>query len=387
VRSIVIVGASLAGLSTARALRDADYLGSITVVGAEKWNPYDRPPLSKDFLAHAAEAEDLWLLDDLDADLDVDWRLGRRAIAFDAASRRVRLQGGSVLQADGYVLATGARARVPAIPGRDLPGVYRLRTLDDAQSLSGALDRARRVAIVGGGFIGCEVAATAVGLGLEVTVVERFDLPLVHALGPEVGRSLLGLHGRRGVDFRTGAEVARIGRDSCGLVVQLRSGALVGADLVLIAVGSEADTGWLEGSGLAVADGLVCNRYGATSASGVVAIGDCAAWFDPVAGEHRRLEHWTDAVARAPVAAAELLALADRPPVPIPYFWSDQFDVQIQFAGVRRPESVLEVEAGTLDAGRFVGRYVTGDRVTAVIGVGMPNDFARLRRSLEDGHQ
>jgi NADPH-dependent 2,4-dienoyl-CoA reductase/sulfur reductase-like enzyme len=382
VHSILIVGGSLAGLSTARALRDAEYAGSMTVIGAEIWKPYDRPPLSKEFLAHDPSAEDLWLLDDLDADLDVDWRLGTRAMAFDAAARQVRLEDGTMLGADGVVLATGARASVPRIPGHDLPGVHRLRTLDDARDLSLALDGARRLAIIGGGFIGCEVAATAVHLGLEVTVFERAALPLAHALGDEVAGALLGLHERNGVDFRTASTVERIVREGRGLRLQLCSGAAASTDVVLLAVGSEPEIGWLEGSGLVLGDGVLCNRYGGTSTPHVVAIGDCAAWFDPPVGSHRRLEHWTDAVGRAPIAAAELLSLDDRGPTTVPYFWSEQHDVQIQFAGVRRPESRLKVEVGSLESGRFIGVYVSDEAVTGLIGVGLPHEFAKGRQAL-----
>jgi NADPH-dependent 2,4-dienoyl-CoA reductase/sulfur reductase-like enzyme len=380
---IAIVGASLAGLSTARALRKQGFEGELTIIGAEMHRPYDRPPLSKQFLTGAMDESQLGLERDGE-DLGVHWLLGVSATALEPAAGRLSLSDGSHVLADGFVLATGSSAR--RLPGVDaaLAGVHVLRTLDDARSLRAELVPGARLVVIGAGFIGAEVASTARELGLEVTVVELAATPLQVQIGAEMGTRLAALHGEHGTTLLCGVGVARLIGSDRVTGVELTDGRHLPADVVLAGVGAYPNIDWLSSSGLALGNGVLCDCGGATSDPSVVAVGDCAAWFDPLTGTHQRVEHWTGAQDRAAAAAATLLAggvHAGGPPKPA-YFWSHQYGARIQFAGVIAAGDELTVEAGEPDEKNFTAVYRRAGRPVAVLGVNQVKNFNQWRREL-----
>ncbi|WP_127931526.1 NAD(P)/FAD-dependent oxidoreductase [Nonomuraea polychroma] len=401
-RSVCVVGASLAGLLTARALRAQGYDGRLILVGEEIHRPYDRPPLSKDFLRGVLDDADLALESDGE-DLDAEWRLGVAAVGLNAAARRVTLSDGTEVAADGIVIATGASAR--RLPGTDgLAGVHTLRTLDDARALRHDLANAKRIVVIGGGFIGTEVAATACDLGLDVTLVESGQTPLAGVVGAQMAEAIAGLHERRGVRLLRSARVTALTGEERVDAVRLADGALLPADVVVVGIGASPNIAWLKGSGLLLGDGVLCDEGGAAirdesggparengggkgggPAAGIVAVGDCAAWFDPALGRHDRCEHWTGARQRAGVAAETLLSGGvARPARPRPaYIWSDQFDVKIQFVGRARHADTVVVEEGDPADHSFLAVYRQGERPVAVLGVNQVRLFSRWRRQLE----
>ncbi|MFI7635424.1 NAD(P)/FAD-dependent oxidoreductase [Nonomuraea sp. NPDC049400] len=390
-RSVCVVGASLAGLLTARALRARGYDGRLVLVGEEAHRPYDRPPLSKDFLKGALDETDLALESDGE-DLDAEWRLGVAAIGLDATTRRVTLSDGSDVEADGVVIATGASAR--RLPGTEgLAGVHTLRTLDDARALRHDLAGAKRIVVIGGGFIGTEVAATACDLGLEVTLVDSGRTPLAGVVGVRMAEAIAALHAKRGVRLLRGARVAALTGEDRVTGVRLADGAFLPADVVVVGIGAVPNVAWLERSGLLLDDGVICDeggqvvhaQDGGTPVPGIVAVGDCAAWFDPALGRHDRCEHWTGARLRAAVAAETLLSGgATRPARPRPaYIWSDQFDVKIQFVGRAHHADTVVVEEGDPADHSFLAVYRQGERPVAVLGVNQVRLFSRWRRQLE----
>ncbi|HEY5835731.1 NAD(P)/FAD-dependent oxidoreductase [Streptomyces sp.] len=385
-KSITVVGASLAGLSAVRALRAEGYDGAIVVVGDERHLPYDRPPLSKDFLKGDLDAGALALGDaDEYEDLEVRWLLGERAVRLDPAARSVTLAGGRKLRTDGVVVATGASARI--IPGTDgLAGVHTLRTLDDAMALRAELSNGLpRVVVVGAGFIGAEVASTAHRLGLDVTVVEALDVPLERQLGREMGLVCSSLHADHGVRLLCGGVAGFTGN---GRVtgVRLADGRLLPADVVVVGVGVRPATDWLAGSGVQVDDGVVCDAGCASSLPGVVAVGDVARCPNPFTGRHARIEHWTNATEQAKTAAGTLLSGASAPgPVSAPYFWSDQYGVRIQLAGHVAPGDRPELLEGDLESRSFTAVYRREGSPVAVLSLNQPKTFNRLRRTLTPG--
>ncbi|MFD8045582.1 NAD(P)/FAD-dependent oxidoreductase [Streptomyces chartreusis] len=381
---ITVVGASLAGLSTVRALRTEGYDGGIVVVGEERHTPYDRPPLSKDFLKGAIDAGALALGDaDEYADLDVQWLLGERAVRLDPATRSVVLAGGRQLRSDGVVVATGASPRT--LPGTDgLTGVHTLRTLDDAEALRAELlDGSPRVVVIGAGFIGAEVASTARLLGLDVTVVEALDIPLERQLGREMGLVCSSLHIDHGVRLLSGTGVAGLVGTGRVTGVRLVDGRLLPADVVVVGVGVRPNTDWLAGSGVRVDDGVVCDSGCSTDVPGVVAVGDVARCPNPFTGRHARIEHWSNATEQARTAARTLLTGVPAPaPLTAPYFWSDQYGVRIQVAGYVAPGAEPEVVEGDVDSRTFTAVYRREGAPVAVLSLNQPKFFNRLRRTL-----
>ncbi|QIS19989.1 NAD(P)/FAD-dependent oxidoreductase [Nocardia terpenica] len=380
-KRIAVVGASLAGLSAARALRAQGFAGELTLVGAERHRPYDRPPLSKEFLAGTVDADSLPLETDTE-ELQAKWLLGVTATGLDPGARGLILDDGTRLCADGVVLATGSRAR--AWPGGDrLAGVHTLRTLEDAVRLRAALRPGARVVVIGAGFVGSEVASTARGLGLEVTVVEVAPTPLAGPLGPELGAAVANLHTDHGTVLHCGVGVAGLTGADRVTGVELRDGRRLAADVVVVGIGGVANIEWLRGSGLDLGDGVRCDSGGATGVPQVVAVGDCAAWYDPAEGAHRRVEHWTAAAERPAIAVSTLLSggLAPGAPRP-PYFWSDQYGSRIQFAGTVIPGDEPTVEVGSLAERSFVAVYRRAGRPVAVLGVDQVRLFTRWRRDL-----
>ncbi|MFD5013394.1 NAD(P)/FAD-dependent oxidoreductase [Streptomyces chartreusis] len=381
---ITVVGASLAGLSTVRALRTEGYDGGIVVVGEERHTPYDRPPLSKDFLKGAVDAGALALGDaDEYADLDVQWLLGERAVRLDPATRSVVLAGGRQIRSDGVVVATGASPRT--LPGTDgLTGVHTLRTLDDAEALRAELlDGSPRVVVIGAGFIGAEVASTARLLGLDVTVVEALDIPLERQLGREMGLVCSSLHNDHGALLLSGTGVAGLVGTGRVTGVRLVDGRLLPADVVVVGVGVRPNTDWLAGSGVRVDDGVVCDSGCSTDVPGVVAVGDVARCPNPFTGRHARIEHWSNATEQARTAARTLLTGVPAPaPLTAPYFWSDQYGVRIQVAGYVAPGAEPEVVEGDVDSRTFTAVYRREGAPVAVLSLNQPKFFNRLRRTL-----
>ncbi|WP_123963581.1 NAD(P)/FAD-dependent oxidoreductase [Streptomyces sp. TLI_185] len=381
-RTVAVVGASLAGLSAARSLRKQGYDGRLVVIGDETHRPYDRPPLSKEFLAGTIGEADLVLETD-DEDLRAEWLLGARATGLDRTERALRLADGSRLRADGIVIATGAAAR--RLPGAEgLSGVHTLRTLDDARALRDELARGGRLVVIGGGFIGAEVASTAYALGLDVTVIEAAPTPLAGPLGETMGAVVSGLHTDHGVRLLCGVGVKGLSGERQVDAVLLEDGRSVPADIVVVGVGARPCVEWLEGSGVALDNGVKCGADGRTSLAGVVAVGDCANWYDPRAGAHRRVEHWTGARERPDAAIATLLAGgAVEPGVPRPpYFWSDQYGVKIQFAGHAAGADSVTVEEGAADDRNVLAVYRRAGQPVAVLGMNQPRLFTRWRKQL-----
>ncbi|BBC29854.1 Pyridine nucleotide-disulfide oxidoreductase [Streptomyces graminofaciens] len=377
-----MVGASLAGLSAARSLRKQGYDGRLVVIGDEPHRPYDRPPLSKEFLAGEVGEADLVLETDGE-DLRAEWLLGTRATGLDARERAVRLADGREIRADGFVIATGAAAR--RLPGSDgLAGVHVLRTLDDALALRDELARGGRLVVIGGGFIGAEVASTAYALGLDVTVIEAAPTPLAGPLGADMGTIVSGLHTDHGVRLLCGVGVKGLSGESRVDAVLLEDGRTIPADIVVVGVGARPCVEWLEGSGVTLDNGVKCGADGRSSLAGVVAVGDCANWYDPRAGAHRRVEHWTGALERPAVAVATLLAggaVESGVPRP-PYFWSDQYGVKIQFAGHSVGADSVTIEEGAADDRNVLAVYRRAGEPVAVLGMNQPRLFTRWRKQL-----
>jgi len=385
---IVIVGASLAGLRAAEELRTRGHAGTITIVGDEPHRPYDRPPLSKQVLAGTKPPEStaLTAANGSVDDLQLDWRLGQSATGLDLAERLVRLGGGERLSYDGLVIATGAAPK--RLPGTDhLDGVHTLRTLDDCQAIRSALEASpRRVAVVGAGFIGAEVAATCRSLGIEVSLIEALPVPLERGLGPSMGAVVADLHRDHGVDVRLGVGVVLIEGSERVERVRLTDGAVLDVDLVVIGIGVQPNTGWLEGSGLLLDDGVVCAAT-CLAAPGVVAAGDVARWPNRRFDEVMRVEHWDNAIAMGTHAARTLLSAPGQAEAyaPVPWFWSDQYDRKIQLAGRAGPDDVVEVVAGSVEDRRFVALYGRAGTVVGVLGMNQPAKVMQLRTLVEDG--
>ena len=383
-RTVAVVGASLAGLSAARSLRKQGYDGRLVVIGDEPHRPYDRPPLSKEFLAGTVSEADL-LLEMDDEDLRAEWLLGARAVGLqvDGTERVLLLDDGREIRADGVVVATGAVAR--DLPGTDgLAGVHTLRTLDDARALRDELALGGRLVVIGGGFIGAEVASTAYALGLVVTVIEAAPTPLAGPLGETMGGIVSALHEAHGVRLLCGVGVKGLSGETRVDAVLLEDGRTVPADMVVVGVGARPCVEWLEGSGVELDNGVKCGADGRTSLAGVVAVGDCANWYDPQAGAHRRVEHWTGARERPEAAVAALLAWgAVEAGVPRPpYFWSDQYGVKIQFAGHAAGADSVTVEEGATGDRSFLAVYRRAGQPVAVLAMNQPRLFMRWRKQL-----
>ena len=377
--TIVIVGASLAGVRAAETLRTNGFAGALTIIGAETHMPYDRPPLSKNFLAGDWDADRIALrkADDLSA-LNINWMLGTSATSLHTDSSVVTLADGSQVSYDGLIISTGGLVRrLPNQP--DIAGVHVLRTLDDASALRDELAEGVRVVVIGAGFIGLEVAATATKRGARVTVLEGLEAPLIRALGAETGTAIGAVHARNGVDIRCGVQVASINGDLRVSGVTLTNGDTIEADVVVVGIGVAPATQWCSDSELTISDGIVCDANLNAGPANVFVAGDVLRWPNGMFKDIEptmRVEHWTNAAEQGAMAAKNLLAtLRNEPMEPysaVPFFWSDQFDARIQFLGRAFESSTVDVVAGDVAAGRWCAMFSTNDRLTGVLGVSMP---------------
>ncbi|WP_327116315.1 FAD-dependent oxidoreductase [Nocardia sp. NBC_01730] len=382
---IAVVGASLAGLRAAETLRAEGFDGELTIIGDEPHLPYDRPPLSKDFLLGKVEIADIALADSASHDyLDARWVLGSGATRLRPG--QVTIGDGEALATDGIVLATGARAR--RIPKGDrLTGIRVLRTLDDAVALRQSLESAQRVVIVGAGFIGAEVASTAAALGKQVTIVEAARQPFQAHLGRVASDLLRRTINDHNVELRTGHTVSEFDGAQRVSAVVLDDGTRLPADLVLVGIGAIPNTEWLAGSGVLCDNGVLTDAWGRTNVAGIVAAGDVARF---QRGDRQiRVEHWTSASGMAATAARALLAhltgvAPGAPHLDAPYFWSEQFGHRIQMVGRLQPDLSVDIVEGAVDNRRFVAVQRSADAVTAVLGWSMPREFTQWRRRNTD---
>jgi 3-phenylpropionate/trans-cinnamate dioxygenase ferredoxin reductase subunit len=377
-RRVAVVGASLAGLRAAEALRAEGFDGALTIVGAEPHRPYNRPPLSKELLAGTVGHDEVHL--QATGEIDADWRLGVAATGLDLDAREVELADGARIPFDGLVIATGSDARPLGAGAPD--GVHLLRTLDDSLRLRAALEAGERVAVVGAGFIGCEVAATAQALGCEVTMIDVAPAPMEARLGPLLGAWAARFHEARGVRLVLGVGVDGFEDDGGRLrAIRLADGTRVEADVAVVGLGSVPNTGWLAGSGVPLGDGVVCDAALAVEGvPGVVAAGDVASW--PHAGVRLRVEHWSNAVEQGMWAARTLLHGGETAGDfrTLPSFWSDQHGVRIQSIGLPALGTDSVVVDGSPDEDRFVVVYARDARVVGAVCVGLPpKRLARLR--------
>ena len=366
--TIAVVGTSLAGLRAIEALRREGYPGRICAIGEEPCMPYDRPPLSKQFLKGDWDADKIVLHHELADDEGIEWMLARRVTALDPGARRLVFEAGDTLDYDGLIIATGARARkFPNAP--DLEGIFVLRTLADAEALRHALESNPRVAVIGAGFIGMEVAASCRERGLEVTLVEFLDTPLVRGLGSVLGEHVAGVFRERGVEVRCGVGVKGfVGKERVE-ALELEDGTRVEAEVVVVGIGATPATEWLEGSGLALDNGVLCDEFCAAAAPDVVVAGDVARWRDPRTGLATRVEHWTNAVEQSVHAARRLLLGEEVGPFEhVPYVWTDQFDLRIQIAGEVREGDKMRVGLGSLEAGRCLVLFGREGKLTGAVG-------------------
>ena len=356
------------------------YNGDLIVVGEEPHMPYDRPPLSKEVLAGSRAVDDTALaVPGGIGELDVDWRLGRRALGLDVNDRQIDIGGGEFLSFDAAVIATGAAPRRLRVPGSDLPGVHVLRTRDDLVGLIDDLAGRTRVAVVGAGFIGCEVASSCRQRGLDVALVEARSQPLFDALGPTAAHAIEQLLASHGVGMHMNAAIAGLVGDDRVTGVDLEDGTTINADLVVMAVGVSPNTDWLSGSGLVIGNGVVCDSTG-QAAPGVFAAGDVARWDHPRFGSIR-VEHWTTAVEHGLYLGERILHDGSEAPAPfdtVPFFWSDLFDAKLQFVGVAPPDAEHHVIAG-LGRHKLLVVYALDGLAVGTLGIDCPAQILDVR--------
>lgn len=382
---IAVVGGALAGLRACETLRNLGFTGTITLVGAEPHLPYDRPPLSKRLLSGDWEPDRILLRKREAFDqLGLDLRLGTAATGLDTDGRSITLADGSTLAFDGLIIATGSRTR--RLPGQG-EGIYELRTLDDSLSLRERLrGGTARVVVIGAGFIGLEVAATAHGLGCPVTVLEGASAPLIRGLGPELGVAATRAHVEAGIDLRCAVDVVEVAADR----VHLGDGTVIDADVVVVGIGVAPATDWLEGSGLEIRDGIVCDATLNTGVDGIYAAGDTARWIHIGYGEELRIEHWTNASEQGAAAATNLLVAAEdgdgMPYTPVPFFWSDQGKHRIQMLGrpATEPDDETDVVLGSLHERSFLVLFGRAGQLRGALGVNASRQLMAYQRLLQD---
>lgn len=376
---IVIIGAGAAGHSAAETLRREGYSGSITVIGADESLPYDRPNLSKDYLAGNAPEEWIPLRGrEFYAEQKIDLRTGVRAVAIDVAARAVALSDGSRVPYEALLLATGAEPVRPTIPGSDLPHVHTLRTLADSRAIIAQAQKARRAVVLGASFIGMEVAASLRARGLEVHVVAPQARPLERVLGPEVGDFVRALHEAKGVIFHLGKKAASIDAERG---VTLQSGEVLPADLVVVGIGVRPVLTLAESAGLTLDAGVKVNAFLETSVPGIWAAGDIARWPDPHTGQSIRVEHWVVAQRQGQTAARNMLGRREKFDA-VPFFWSAHYDVTLNYVGHAQAWDSIETQ-GSLAERNCTLRYKQGGRTVAVLTVGRDAENLQFEKEME----
>lgn len=380
---VVVVGASLAGVSAAEGLRDAGFEGTIDLLDAGRELPYDRPPLSKEVLSGSKTMADIALRPARWFDeRRVNLQLGARAMSLDTTKRSLQLTGGRETSYDGLVIATGAVARELPIPAERPERIHLLRTSADAERLRTHLVPGTHMVVIGAGFIGLEAAAVARRQGCRVTLIETAETPLHRVLGPAAGSWFRAMHEKNGVEVLCGVTPQRVEHVDGNDLVVLSDGRQIAADVVLAGVGAKPNTDWLAGSGVRVGDGIECGPDLSTSASGVVAAGDAARWPNQRFDQLMRVEHWTNAVEQGRHAAATLLGHST-PYSPIPYFWSDQYDAKARFVGTA--SGYDQTSFDTPKDGASVALYGRAGRLVGALCVNLPRRLAEYRQAIEAG--
>jgi len=374
-------------LRAAETLRGEGFEGNIHIVGDEPHLPYDRPPLSKQILTGDWDIERVALTDPIKNDeLSIEWHLGKRATDLNIEERILTLDSGSSLSFDGLVIATGARCISLRMAG-DLEGIYTLRGLDDALAIRSEFEsNPAKVVVVGAGFIGAEVAATARQRGLDVTMVEAAEVPFERVLGPEMGNVTADVHRDHGVKVITGIPVESFKGGKRVEKVVLQDGTELDADLVIIGIGVKPNTEWLEESGLPLDNGVLCDET-CEAAPGIVAAGDVARWPNQLFNEHMRVEHWDNAVEQGIFAARRLLAGSSHkePYTPTPWFWTDQFDRKIQLAGRTRSTDEIKIVTGSIEERRFATAYGREGKLVGILGFNRPRHVMQYKQMITDG--
>jgi 3-phenylpropionate/trans-cinnamate dioxygenase ferredoxin reductase component len=392
----IIVGASLAGAKAAEALRAEGFGGPLTMIGQETERPYERPPLSKDYLMGKAERETIYVHPrQWYAEHDIDLRLGVTVTGIDPAAHQVALADGSRIGYAKLLLATGSSPRRLSVPGAGLDGVLYLRRVGDSDQIKATFQAASRVAVIGGGWIGLETAAAARAAGVEVTVLERAELPLLRVLGRQVARVFAGLHREHGVDLRCGVQISEItGSGGKATGVRLADGRHVEADAVIAGVGIAPSSQLASAAGLEVDNGIWVDAQLRSSDPDIYAAGDVANAFHPLLGKHIRVEHWANAL-HQPQAAAKAMLGQDVAYDRVPYFFTDQYDLGMEYAGYVEPEAYDEVifrgdvarrefiafwlgPGGRVLAGMNVNIWDASDTIQALVRAAKPVDSSRL---------
>ena len=385
----VIIGGGLAGAKAAEALRERGYDGPLVLIGQEEHRPYERPPLSKEFLTGKSEREKIFVHpESWYSEHDVELRLGRHAAAIDRGHRQVRLSDGSRIPYTKLLLATGSSPRHLPVLGSNADRVLYLRTVDDSERLKAVIGQAERLVVIGAGWIGLEAAAAARGAGVAVTVVEEARLPLLRALGPEMAQVFVDLHRRNGVDLRFGEEVAEIvteGGYATG--VRLRGGEVLPTDAVLIGIGAAPNIQLAADCGLAVGSGVLVDAGLRTEDPDIFAAGDIAEAMHPVLGRRVRVEHWANALNQPATAAAGMLG-EEAEYAKLPYFYTDQYDLGMEYTGLAEPggyDSV--VTRGAPESGEFIAFWIGGGRVQAGMPVNQWDLVDSINVLIESGAQ
>jgi 3-phenylpropionate/trans-cinnamate dioxygenase ferredoxin reductase subunit len=392
-RTFIIVGASLAGAKAAQTLREEGFEGRVVLLGDEPVRPYERPPLSKEYLQGKAGLDKVFVHDEGYYEAhDIDLRLSTHVQSLDVTAREVVLSSGEQLAYDAVLLTTGAAPRHLSVPGSDLDGIHTVRTVADSDQLQAAIRGAGRVVIIGGGWIGCEVAASARQLGAEVAVIEGGQLPLERVLGPELGTFYRDVHAEHGVEWHFGSGVEELRGSERAEEVKLADGSVVAGDLFVVGVGVIPRTELAEGAGLTIENGVVTDEYLQTSVPGVFAAGDIADAWHPLFQTRIRLEHWSAALNQGPVAAKNMLG-QQVPYEKVPYFFSDQYDVGMEYSGfaptwdqvvyrgdpATREFIAFWLKDGRLAAGMNVNVWDVNDAIAAIVASQKRVDADRLR--------